>query len=104
METLDIVSSTNKAIVAYGTTIAGSGGGGGSSAWADITGKPQLYYTGTFTDARNITVTHNMRKYPGYRVVDTGGTEWFGGEVTYTDLNTIKVSFNYLFGGTIYLF
>jgi hypothetical protein len=100
MESLDVVSSMNKAIVAYGV---GGSGGSGSSDWSDITNKPALYYTGTFTDSTNIVITHNMRKYPSIRVIDTGGTEWHGGVVTYTDLNNIKVKFSYLFGGTIYL-
>jgi hypothetical protein len=96
------ISSTQKAIVAYGTTIF-SGGGSGPVDWAAITSKPSLYYTATFADARSIIINHNMKKYPAVRVIDTGGTEWYGGKITYTDLNNIKVEFSYLFAGTIYL-
>ena len=96
------ISSTQKAIVAYGI-ITTNGGITGSVSWNDVSGKPSLYFTATFTDARNIVINHNMKKYPAVRVIDTGGTEWLGGKITYTDLNNIKVEFNYLFGGTIFL-
>lgn len=102
MELIDAFGGGQRAVIAYGTSTS-SGGGSGSSAWTDITGKPNLYHTATFTDARNIVISHNMRKYPAVRVIDTGGTEWFGGKITYTDLNNIKVEFSYLFAGTIYL-
>jgi hypothetical protein len=96
------ISATQKAIVAYGTTIF-SGGGSGPVDWAAITSKPSLYYTTTFTDSRNIAINHNMRKYPSVRVIDTALTEWHGAKVIYTDLNNIVVQFNYMFGGTIWL-
>lgn len=97
------ISATQKAIVAYGVSL-GSGGSGGSSDWSDITNKPIFFHKSTFTDSTNIVINHRMQKNPGVRVLDTAGTEWYGATITYTDLNNIKVQFNYLFGGTIFLF
>ncbi|MEG1757797.1 MAG: hypothetical protein RR235_04985 [Oscillospiraceae bacterium] len=48
------------------------------------------------------TVLHSMGKYPSVSVSDSAGTVVFG-EVSYTDVNSIKIVFASAFAGTAYL-
>jgi hypothetical protein len=47
-------------------------------------------------------VVHNLGKHPSVTVVDSAGT-WVIGDVTYTSLNTLTVTFGASFAGTCYL-
>ena len=48
------------------------------------------------------TITHNLGFKPNVTVVDSGGTI-YEGEISYTDLNTLTVSFSTAFSGKAYL-
>jgi len=75
-----------------------------SVAWTNVTGKPAFYYEHPFSDSTNIVINHNLGIKPsGIRVVDSGGTQWYGFNVVYTDLNNLTISFASLFGGSVYL-
>lgn len=47
-------------------------------------------------------ITHNLYKYPSVSVVDTGGNVVIG-DVEYTSLNTLAITFTAPFSGTAYL-
>lgn len=47
-------------------------------------------------------ITHNLYKYPSVSVVDTGGNAVIG-DVEYTSLNTLVITFTAPFSGTAYL-
>jgi hypothetical protein len=47
-------------------------------------------------------VSHNLGKYPSVLVVDSAKSI-VAGQVTYTDLNTIKITFNASFSGSAYI-
>ena len=47
-------------------------------------------------------ITHNLYKYPSVSVVDTGGNVVIG-DVEYTSLNTLVITFTAPFSGTAYL-
>jgi len=75
-----------------------------SVAWTNVTGKPSFYFEHPFANSTNIVINHNLGTKPGgIRVIDSGGTEWFGFTVTYTDSNNLTIVFSNLFGGTVYL-
>ena len=72
--------------------------------WVNVTNKPTLYTEFNFNDARHIVINHNLGTKPGgIRVVDTGGNTWEGFSVNYVDANNLVITFNYFFGGTVYL-
>lgn len=48
------------------------------------------------------TVTHNLNKYPSVSISDSAGNEIFG-DVKYTSLNDITISFTCEITGTAYL-
>jgi hypothetical protein len=47
-------------------------------------------------------ITHNLGKYPSVTVVDSGGSVVVG-DVTYTSLNSLTISFSSPFGGKAFL-
>lgn len=47
-------------------------------------------------------VPHNLGKYPSVSIVDSAGTPVVG-DVTYTDINTVTLSFSVIFSGKAYL-
>lgn len=75
--------------------------------WTNVTNKPDLSVTFPFSDSTNIVVAnHGMKKKPSIRVIDSGGTEWYGWNVTYTGaggLDGVVVSFTSLFSGELIL-
>jgi hypothetical protein len=54
------------------------------------------------TPSSSWTINHNMRFHPAVTVVDSGGTHVMG-EVTYTSLNQVNVTFTSPFSGKAYL-
>jgi len=109
-EQVAVVLQTQKQVVNAPSTqvsivTTGSQGppGPGTGDWNTILGKPNLSFTFDFNDSTNISCTHNMQKKPAIRVLDNGGTEWFGGTINYVDLNNVTVSFTNLFSGTLIL-
>lgn len=59
----------------------------------------------TFTQATpsaTWTITHGLNKYPSIIIVDSAGTEVVG-DIKYTDINTIQVTFTSEFSGKAYL-
>lgn len=48
------------------------------------------------------TITHNLGKYPSVSVVDSALTAWIG-DVTYTNANSLTVTFGAAFAGSAYL-
>jgi hypothetical protein len=48
------------------------------------------------------TITHNLGKYPGVMIVDTGGNVVIG-EVRYVSLNQLVITFSAAFSGKAYL-
>lgn len=54
------------------------------------------------TSAREWVVEHSMGRYPSVSVVDSAGTQVCG-DVTYIDINTLKITFVAPFSGTAYL-
>ena len=47
-------------------------------------------------------IEHNLDKYPGVTVIDSSGNKVFG-DITYTDRNTLTLTFSAAFTGTAYL-
>lgn len=59
------------------------------------------HYSQAFTASSEITVNHNLGKRPAVTVADSAGDVCIG-EISYTDDNSIVVTFNNPFTGTIY--
>lgn len=57
-------------------------------------------FTLPFNVASTVTVTHNLGKYPVVSVFDSAGSQ-VEGDVTYTTLNQLTVSFSAPFSGTV---
>jgi hypothetical protein len=57
-------------------------------------------YTQTFNVASTVTVTHNLGKYPSVTVFDSASNE-IEGDVDYTNLNNLTLSFSAPFSGTV---
>lgn len=49
-------------------------------------------YTESFTNQSQVTLTHNLGKYPAISVIDSAGDEVVG-NVEYLDVNTVRISF-----------
>ena len=61
----------------------------------------------TYTHTQNIassswTISHNLNRFPSVSVVDSAGSVVIG-SITYTDANTVVVTFTAAFGGKAYL-
>lgn len=82
-----------------GTVTAASFNGDGSSLTGIEQDKSYIY---TFTSLATVTVTHNLGKRPAVTVVDSAENE-VEGDIKYTNLNELTVSFSAPFSGTIIL-
>lgn len=67
--------------------------------WLNPTYSDKTFRT-DFTVTNNVVVTHNMAKYPAVSVTDTAGDEVVG-TVSYIDTNSLIVTFNNPFSGTV---
>tara|TARA_B110000014_G_scaffold238111_1_gene204528 strand:- start:19 stop:738 length:720 start_codon:yes stop_codon:yes gene_type:complete len=61
-----------------------------------------LNYSEVFTLSYTWVVAHNLGKIPSVTIIDGSGNRVHG-NVSYTDLNNLTVTFNTAFAGTIYL-
>jgi hypothetical protein len=68
--------------------------------WSPIGSAAFLYEQGLPAVTWNI--THNLNKYPSCVVVDTGGTTVLG-QIDFTNLNNLSITFIGAFSGTAYL-
>jgi hypothetical protein len=68
-----------------------------------ISNNVDKHYTHTQIQALDTwSITHNLQKFPSVTVVDSAGSK-VTGEVDYTDINNLTVSFTAEFGGIAYL-
>jgi hypothetical protein len=82
--------------------------GDGVSRWEDLpywapAGQDQgadKNFTQAFTVTDTVDVAHGLNKYPAVSVIDTAGTE-VEGDVDYTSLNNLTVTFSAPFSGTV---
>jgi hypothetical protein len=58
-------------------------------------------YIQPFTVTDTITVTHNLQKYPAVTVVNSS-KQIVLGDIEYTDMNNLTVTFTAPFSGTVY--
>ena len=61
-----------------------------------------LNYTHVFTSSTSVVIAHGLGKIPSVTVVDGSGNIVHG-DVAYTDLNNLTITFNTAFAGTAYL-
>jgi hypothetical protein len=61
-----------------------------------------LNYTHVFTSTTSVVIPHNLGKIPSVTVIDGSGNRVHG-DITYTDLNNLTITFNTAFAGTAYL-
>lgn len=61
-----------------------------------------LNYTHVFTSTTSVVIPHNLGKIPSVTVIDGSGNIIYG-NITYTDLNNLTITFNTAFAGTAYL-
>lgn len=47
-------------------------------------------------------ITHNLGNFPSVTIIDSSGNKVFG-DITYTDANTVTLTFSAAFTGTAYL-
>lgn len=73
--------------------------GAGNAAWVDRSGGDANFIQ-SFTAASTVTVTHNLGKYPSVTVFDSSGDVCIG-NVDFTGLNALTVSFSAPFTGTV---
>ncbi|MCQ2010539.1 hypothetical protein NOM01_10980 [Sporolactobacillus sp. STSJ-5] len=62
----------------------------------------KTYEYSQLTPSDTWNITHNLGKMPSVAIVDSSGTQVIG-EVQYTDLNNLTVSFSAAFAGKAYL-
>jgi hypothetical protein len=58
-------------------------------------------YSQAFTSVSTVTVNHNLGKYPAVSVVDSAG-DLVEGDIIYTTINQLTLSFSASFSGTVY--
>lgn len=63
---------------------------------------PLAYHHQQFTASNTWVIHHNLNFNPNVTVVDSAGTN-VEGEIRYTDLNTVTLSFQAAFAGDAYL-
>ncbi len=73
---------------------SGSGPGGG---WGDL-----AYVHTQSVPSASWTITHGLGKFPSVSVADSTGSQVFG-DVTYLNLNALRVDFGGAFAGVAYL-
>jgi len=66
-----------------------------------FTGSFDKNYIQSFTVTDTVTVNHNLQKYPSVTVVSSA-KHMIIGDVTYTDMNNLIVTFTAPFSGTVY--
>ena len=66
-----------------------------------ISGSYDKNYVQAFTVASQVIVTHNLQKFPAVTVVSSN-KQIVIGDVTYTDMNNLTVTFSAPFSGTVY--
>lgn len=59
-----------------------------------------LNFTQVFNNVSSVTVNHNLGKYPSVTVFDSAGDECEG-DVDYTNINSLTVSFSAPFSGEV---
>lgn len=81
--------------------------GDGVTSWSSLTywnpsGIPSsdLNYTQSFNLQTTVAVPHSLGKYPSVTVFTSSGLE-VEGDVTYTDLNNLTLTFSAQFSGTV---
>lgn len=67
----------------------------------DLGGGDKYYIHDQGVAAAVWNVAHNLNKYPSVTVVDTANTV-FVGQIVYTDLNNLVITFNSSFSGKAY--
>lgn len=87
------VEEHNVSVVSVGTQgPAGPPGANGTGG--------DKYYEQTFTNASEITVTHNLGKYPSVTITDSSQDEVIGA-IRHTSSNQLIVSFSASFSGKV---
>jgi hypothetical protein len=71
-----------------------------SLAWQPNGTGADKTFTQPFTVADTVSVAHDLSKYPAVTVIDSAGSVVIG-DVDYTDLNNLTVSFSAPFSGTV---
>lgn len=61
-----------------------------------------LNYTHVFASTTSVVIAHDLGKIPSVTVVDGSGNIVHG-DILYTDLNNLTITFNTAFSGTVYL-
>jgi hypothetical protein len=79
----------------------GWGTGYSSSGPPAFSGSFDKNFTWPFTVSDTVTVPHNLQKYPAVTVVSSA-KQIVIGDVTYTDMNNLTVTFTAPFSGTVY--
>ena len=83
------VSTTGRAVVAKGGHL--------------VSGSAQLFtYRETLSGANSYTISHNLNEdYPVVQVYDSGKSQVIPGSITSTNSNTVSISFDNTFEGTV---
>lgn len=61
-----------------------------------------LNYSQSFTNSSSVTLVHNLGKIPSVTIIDSSGNTVHG-DIDYTDLNNLTITFNTAFTGIAYL-
>jgi hypothetical protein len=61
-----------------------------------------LNYTHVFTSTTSVVILHGLGKIPSVTIID-GSSNTIYGDITYTDLNNLTITFKQAFAGTAYL-
>ena len=65
------------------------------------TGIDKNYTHTQISASNNWIINHNLNKFPSVTIVDSGGTIVVG-EISYTNINSVSISFNGIFSGKAY--
>jgi hypothetical protein len=71
----------------------------GEYSWIDAGANDKNFVHDQSTASNIWTINHGLEKYPSVTVFDSGGNQ-VEGEVLYTDLNNLTITFNGSFSGT----
>jgi hypothetical protein len=73
---------------------------GTGTEWSSATGDKHYFHTQN--SAQKVwSITHSLQKHPSVTITDSGGTLVFG-DVIYTSLNSVQITFTASFSGTAY--
>lgn len=97
-ETTQTINITEEAANILEVGVQGPAGVNGADGVDGVDGSGDLYYEATLSGQTDITVTHNLGKYPSITVIDSAG-DHIEGDYEYLTINSVRLLFSAGFSG-----